>query len=121
MRSRVAYGQKGTCAVPIRITTATSTVLHILLEDPTQAHYGFEICEKTGLLSGTVYPVLARLESHGWLESSWEEQDETEPGLARPIRRYYRFSVNGAAEAQAAMAKRRVPIRYAPEGEAWTS
>lgn len=111
--------------MPIRITTATTAVLRILLEDATQAHYGFEICEKTGLLSGTVYPVLARLEAHGWLISSWEQQNGAAPGLARPARRYYRFSAHGAAEARAEIAKRRMRVRkvhrFTPEGEAWTS
>lgn len=110
--------------MPIRLTTTTTAVLRILLEDPSQAHYGLEICEKTGLLSGTVYPVLARLEKHGWLESVWEDEQlpgGATPALARPRRRYYRFSASGAAEATAELAKRQPGLgsnRYVSEGGA---
>ncbi|MCA1708308.1 MAG: PadR family transcriptional regulator [Actinobacteria bacterium] len=58
-------------------------------------HYGFELSKITGLKSGTLYPILARLESAGWLCSGWESSDT--PG--RPRRRYYRLTGVGAAAA----------------------
>lgn len=89
---------------PFRVTTAVRAVLQILLEEPGHSHYGLEICDKAGYQSGTVYPVLARLEKCGWLESYWEQdpaaQDRAPSGLARPRRRYYRFSTDGAAAAR---------------------
>ncbi|PHQ50896.1 hypothetical protein BLA24_18130 [Streptomyces cinnamoneus] len=106
----------------MRLTTPTRTVLLTLLEDPSRAHYGLEICEKTGLFSGTVYPVLARLEKYGWLESAWEttqEPDDGGAGLARPRRHYYRFTATGAAEARAELARRAqrgCGPWYVPEG-----
>jgi hypothetical protein len=36
---------------------------------------GLEICAAAGLASGTVHPILARLERLGWLESRWEDID----------------------------------------------
>jgi PadR family transcriptional regulator PadR len=102
---------------PIRLTTATGAVLRILLEEPGESHYGLEICEKAGFRSGTVYPVLARLEKCGWLQSAWEQDPGadggTAPGLTRPRRRYYRFSTNGAAEARDLLA-RAIRPRTAP-------
>jgi DNA-binding PadR family transcriptional regulator len=89
---------------PFRVTTAVRAVLQILLEDPGRSHYGLEICDKAGYQSGTVYPVLARLEKCGWLESYWEQdpavRDGSRAALARPRRRYYRFSADGAAAAR---------------------
>jgi len=112
---------------PFRVTAATRAVLQILLEEPRHSHYGLEICEKAGYQSGTVYPVLARLEGCGWLESSWEEDpaagDSTARGLARPRRRYYRFSTDGAAAARDLLARGPKPWtaplwRRPAEGEA---
>jgi PadR family transcriptional regulator PadR len=33
-----------------------------MLEDPTQEMYGLQICQAAGLPSGTIHPILARLE-----------------------------------------------------------
>jgi PadR family transcriptional regulator PadR len=41
----------------------------------------------TKLQSGTLYPILIRLEDAGWLESRWEETSASE--LGRPRRRLY--------------------------------
>ena len=49
--------------------------------------YGFEVMRATHLPSGTVYPLLRRLEAAGHLESSWEDAEQAhEEG--RPPRRY---------------------------------
>ena len=56
--------------------------------------YGLQICEASGLASGTIHPILARLEGLGWLKSRWEEADPREQG--RPRRRYYRLTEDGA-------------------------
>jgi DNA-binding PadR family transcriptional regulator len=56
--------------------------------------YGFDIMDATGLPSGTVYPILARLESRGLAESDWEDpQAHREEG--RPARKYYRITAVG--------------------------
>ncbi|MGH1555978.1 PadR family transcriptional regulator [Streptomyces sp. L7] len=55
------------------MTLQTQLVLRALLEDPARLRYGLELCELAGLPSGTIYPILARLEQVGWLESSWED------------------------------------------------
>lgn len=84
-----------------RLTHATVSVLRVMLENPTRERYGLEICAAAGLPTGTVHPILARLEGAGWLESAWEQADPKAAG--RPRRRYYHLSQHGAMRAQAAV------------------
>ena len=86
-----------------RMTQTTQAVLRVLLEDPAARRYGLEIGAITGLPSGTIHPILARLESLGWVESDWEDVDPS--AAARPRRRYYRISEDGMAAARLALAR----------------
>ena len=61
-------------------------------------HYGLRLSKDAGIASGTVYPMLARLESSGWLESRWEDPGPESEG--RPRRRLYRLT--GLGERMAA-------------------
>jgi PadR family transcriptional regulator PadR len=81
----------------------TQLVLRALLEDPTEERYGLELCEMAGLPSGTIHPILARLEREQLLESRWENVDPHEQG--RPRRRYYRLTPDGAAAARLELAR----------------
>lgn len=75
-----------------RLSFTAFSVLYAM----TNGHaYGFDIMEATGLASGTVYPVLSRLERDGLVRSSWEDEARAaEEG--RPARRYYEVSRDGA-------------------------
>jgi len=86
-----------------RMTLPTQAVLRTLTEHPTREFYGLEICAAASLPSGTIHPILARLESLGWLESRWEELDPRETG--RPRRRYYSLTTDGAMQARRALAQ----------------
>jgi PadR family transcriptional regulator len=86
-----------------RMTIPTQLVLRALLGDPATELYGVEIGTAAGLPSGTVHPILARLEGVGWLESRWEEIDPRAEG--RPARRYYRLTPDGLELARAALAR----------------
>ena len=90
-----------------RMTLPTQLVLRALLADPTAEFYGAEIGEAAGLMSGTVHPILARLESIGWVESRWEDVDPRVAG--RPARRYYRITAIGAEQARTELARMRQP------------
>lgn len=57
--------------------------------------YGFDISDATGLPSGTVYPILRRLEEAGLLRSRWEGV-QTARAEQRPPRRYYTVTTTGA-------------------------
>jgi len=89
------------------MTLATRSILDELAVD-TEAHrYGLDLGTATGLPSGTVHPILARLEGLGWVESGWEEVDPRAVG--RPRRRYYRLTPEGARAAERALATRPWP------------
>src|ERR1700722_20242693 len=77
----------------LRMTLSTQLVLRALLTDAAREVYGLEISGLVDLPSGTTQPILARLESAGWLESRWEGGDPRD--LGRPRRRYYRLSTTG--------------------------
>jgi PadR family transcriptional regulator PadR len=82
-----------------RITGPTLKVLREFLNRPSERLAGSEICRSTTLASGTLYPILFRLERLGWIESEWEE---VAPKLVkRPRRRLYRITGIGKANAQA--------------------
>lgn len=86
-----------------RMTIPTQLVLQVFLEDAARDRYGSDIGAEAGLPSGTVHPILARLEGIGWLESRWEDIDPRVEG--RPARRYYRLTGVGAQAAHAALAR----------------
>jgi PadR family transcriptional regulator, regulatory protein PadR len=86
-----------------RMTLPTQLVLRALLTEPTREMYGLQICTDAGLPSGTIHPILARLEGLGWLESRWEDASPHEQG--RPRRRYYRLTTDGAERARIALAQ----------------
>jgi DNA-binding PadR family transcriptional regulator len=96
------------------MTMPTQLVLRALLADPAAELYGAQIGDAAGLMSGTVHPILARLEAIGWVESHWEDVDPTE--ARRPARRYYRITAAGADQARTELARvrRPQPGRLAP-------
>jgi PadR family transcriptional regulator PadR len=75
-----------------RLTLPTAMVL---LAVSRNYRYGFDISDATGLPSGTVYPVLRRLEDAGLLRSQWESA-EIARAEQRPPRRYYTVTGSGA-------------------------
>ncbi|MGH8884248.1 MAG: PadR family transcriptional regulator [Egibacteraceae bacterium] len=90
-----------------RMTAATLDVLEVLV-GPDDELYGLKIAKATGRPTGSIYPILARLERIGWVESEWEPGD---PASRGPRRRFYRLSPDGLASARAALAGRRKPAR----------
>jgi PadR family transcriptional regulator, regulatory protein PadR len=86
----------------IRVTTGVAQVLAVLLEDPLVERYGLDLMRATGQPSGTLYPILARLQEAGWLRADWEDIDPVVAG--RPARRYYRLTPDGTAAARVELA-----------------
>ncbi|MBO2461146.1 PadR family transcriptional regulator [Actinomadura violacea] len=86
------------------MTLQTQMVLRQALVEPTREWYGLEMVLATGLPTGTVYPIIARLEQAGWITSRWENVSE-QATEARPRRRYYQFTADGTEEARLALAK----------------
>lgn len=83
-----------------RITGPTLKVLGQLMSEPVKGLSGADIAKATGVSSGTLYPILFRLEKAGWLESEWESVVPSEAG--RPRRRLYWLTKLGAKRARAA-------------------
>ncbi len=85
----------------MNLTYPTALVLEALARGH---HHGFQIMDATGLPSGTIYPLLRRLDREGLVSSRWEK-----PAVARreqrPPRRYYQLTTAG--EAQRALALER--------------
>jgi len=75
---------------------------------PDEELYGLKIAHNAGRKAGSVYPILARLEEVGWVESSWEREERDERG---PRRRFYRFDPDGLAAARALLVERRGAVR----------
>ncbi|HEY9127493.1 MAG TPA: helix-turn-helix transcriptional regulator [Acidobacteriaceae bacterium] len=74
----------------IRLTPQTLLVLDAFLVDTEAWRYGYELSQATGLKSGTLYPILMRMEERRLLETAWETN---EPG--RPPRHIYRLTPEG--------------------------
>src|SRR3954449_560355 len=91
-----------------RMTIPTQLVLEALLGEEDRELYGAEIGERAGLRSGTVHPILARLEGIGWLASRWENVDPQEEGP--PPRRYYRLTADDVVAADLAAAARAAAV-----------
>jgi PadR family transcriptional regulator len=89
-------------ANPLRVTAAVSKVLAAFLEDPDVDRYGLDLMRASGHPSGTLYPILLRLQNAGWVEAYWEEIDPVVAG--RPARRYYRLTPDGLVLAQTEIA-----------------
>jgi DNA-binding PadR family transcriptional regulator len=58
--------------------------------------HGYDLMKETGLLSGTLYPLLMRMTDQGLVEAEWREP--AQPG--RPARHAYRLTAAGVAFAR---------------------
>ena len=79
-----------------RSSGQTLSLLRSLMDAPRKWHHGYELSKATGLLSGTLYPILMRLSDRGFLEHKWEPTPET----GRPPRHVYRLTTGGVAHAR---------------------
>ena len=77
-------------------------MLKRFMERPNRWRYGYELSRETGLKSGTLYPILMRLEEYRLLEACWVTTDE---GV--PPRHTYRLTPNGLALARSKLAEAR--------------
>ena len=73
----------------------TQALFAVLMQSPEVWRHGYDLSRETGLKSGTLYPILVRLEGAGLLEEQWEAA----PVQGRPARHMYRLTARGQAEA----------------------
>jgi PadR family transcriptional regulator, regulatory protein PadR len=86
----------------LQITLSVLKVLREMFDRPLAEHYGLELMKGAGLKSGTLYPILSRLEKAGWIEGEW--QDGADLG-GRPPRKYYKMTTDGMSLARQALAE----------------
>lgn len=77
------------------LSPAARTVLFLLAEAGADWSHGYDLCRRANVKSGTLYPLLIRLEEQGHLEAQWMP---AEPG--RPPRHAYRLTAVGRRLAQ---------------------
>ena len=87
----------------LNLTYPTALVLQALANG---FHHGFDVMDATGLPSGTVYPILRRLDREGLLTSAWEKPAAAQRAQ-RPPRRYYEITPAGAAMLEQSLARYR--------------
>lgn len=80
-------------------------VLAVLLEARDKWSHGYELARLAGVKSGTLYPLLIRLEAQGHLEAEWQQPAEG----GRPPRHAYRLTASGVQLAHA-----NPPVETAP-------
>jgi DNA-binding PadR family transcriptional regulator len=87
--------------MPRSLSSATALVLDALARG---CRHGFDILDATGLASGTVYPILRRLEQDGFASSRWESARVAQQEQ-RPPRRYYVLTREGQTLVEEARAR----------------
>lgn len=97
---------------PIRVTHATALILQALASG---SRHGFQVMEVTGLPSGTVYPVLRRLEKELAVDSEWEDADEAS-AAGRRRRRVYGLTDSGQLLAERARQRLAATQRLLADG-----
>jgi DNA-binding PadR family transcriptional regulator len=83
-----------------RLSRPAHLLLAALAEDPQAWRHGYDLLKRTGLKSGTLYPLLIRLNEQGLMDAEWQEP--AEPG--RPPRHAYRITQSGMEAAAALVA-----------------
>jgi DNA-binding PadR family transcriptional regulator len=84
----------------MRVTRPLQRLLTTLVCDPTAHWYGYQLMKSANLPSGTLYPMLARLQEQGLVTSQWEP---TPARAGRPPRRYYQLTGDGVRVARQVM------------------
>jgi PadR family transcriptional regulator, regulatory protein PadR len=91
---------------PFRVTDATVDVIQALLSGEPDL-YGLKIAREIGRPTGSIVPILMRLESCGWVTSEWEEAN----ARGGPRRRFYRLHPDCLGQALELVATRSKPNR----------
>jgi len=93
----------------MKLTGPLERVLRVFLGDLAARQYGYDLMKATKLPSGTLYPMLARLQAEGLVTSEWELQPDDASG--RPPRKYYQLTGEGARVARLELAQASLAAR----------
>ena len=92
----------------------TRQVFQAFLDAPSEETYGFELAKVTGLATGSIYPILRRLEEQKFIVAREEVIDANAP---RPrIRVWYRLTAEGRRVAQRVTVEQRDALRILSPG-----
>jgi PadR family transcriptional regulator, regulatory protein PadR len=96
----------------VKLTATLERVLRVFTADPSAHHHGYDLMKAARLQSGTLYPMLARLQEEGLVTSQWQER----PPDGRPPRKYYQLTGEGlrVARLELARAGQRTPRPTSP-------
>ena len=94
----------------MKLTGPLERVLRVFLADASARRYGYDLMKAARLPSGTLYPMLARLEDQKLVTSAWETP---QAGGERP-RRYYQLTGEGIRVARLELARVRLGQLRAP-------
>jgi PadR family transcriptional regulator, regulatory protein PadR len=98
------------CRLPgMRRTVALMEVAIAIMSDPSGKHWGYSLMQESGVRSGVLYPILARMLADGWLSDGWENPATTG---GRPPRRYYELTEKGKRELGALLQHARSEARF---------
>jgi DNA-binding PadR family transcriptional regulator len=100
-----------------RLSLPALQAVAMMLEDPGAEYWGLAIAKQIHVPTGTIYPILHRLEAAGWLESTLEQVDTTT--ACRPPRRLYRLTPTGARMAREALIHTRRSLGLKPAFNGW--
>lgn len=92
------------------LSTPARTLLAVLLEARGGWRHGYELASIAGLKSGTLYPLLIRLEAQGFLEAEWQQP----VARGRPPRHAYRLTAAGEQLARAEASASAAPAGPGP-------
>jgi PadR family transcriptional regulator, regulatory protein PadR len=87
----------------VKLTGPLRRVLQVFLSDLSARHYGYDLMKAAKLPSGTLYPMLARLQDQGLLTSAWDPQARDAGG--RPPRKHYQLTGEGIRVARLELAQ----------------
>ncbi len=93
---------------PPRITRNVLKVLDVFLDRYDEPKYGFALAKATRLATGTLYPILDRLEESGVIRGEWENIDPIAEG--RPARYNLRLTLEGIKLAERELHKNQSPV-----------
>jgi len=87
----------------VKLTKPLERVLRVFLADTSARRYGYDLMKAARLPSGTLYPMLARLQDQGLVTSEWEPPPADAGGL--PPRKYYQLTGEGVRAARLELAQ----------------
>ena len=69
----------------MKLTAPLERVLRVFLDDISARRYGYDLMKAARLASGTLYPMLARLQDEGLVTAEWEPQRDDTSGAGPQV------------------------------------